>query len=277
MGFDGLPIYIVKHLQTIAKKEGFVDGYDVKHAAGSNVGDGFASTLLSVKLVGNRKKEPHSDPEPDELALMCKLQPSNAARNENFNLETLFKREVYMFAELLPALVVFQKSHQVPLDVAFTSFPKCYAAFHEDGSNESVIILEDVRPAGFEMWKKSVPTDYHSCRLVMEQIGRLHGLSFTLRDQQPDLFREFQELPNHYLNLVTSPGFASIINTSIENAMTIMDSSEDVDFLEHLSKNSNEIFTNGMDKELLGKYGVISHGDCWINNIMFSMDKVSIV
>lgn len=275
MGFDGLPSYVVDHLQRIAKEKGFEDGYDVKHEAGSNPDDGFMAKLVSIKLVGNRRKEPNGDLQMDEFAVVCKIQPTSPVRQRSFGSELVFQREVYMYNVVLPALVEFQKEHRVPDGVAFTCFPKCYASSHVDGNSDSVIILEDLRAAGFEMWDKKRTLDFNTVRLLMEQLGRLHGLSIAFRDQNPKMFRKFQELPKHHVAIFSSPGARSMFQTTYKFAISLMDNAEDVQALERVAKNVVQMYQDGMDEELLGKYSVLSHGDYWINNIMFMMDKVS--
>lgn len=275
MGIVGLPGFVLDHLTRIAQQEGFIDGYDVKHESGSKVGDGCMATMLAIKLSGYRRKEPTSELEMDELALVCKVQPSNVARQENFSSELVFRREVYVYTKLLPALVAFQKLHGIPDREAFTGFPKCHAAFHEDGNSESLIIMEDLRAAGFEMKDKTKPTQFQNVSLLMQQIGRLHGLSFAIRDQNPRLFLEFKDLPPILIESFTTPGVTSIIQATYANAIALMDDRQDVEDLTSLGKNFTQIFAGSLDAELLGEYGVVGHGDCWTNNTMFQMENVS--
>lgn len=276
MVFDGLPVFVVDHLKRIAKKEGFVDGFEVKHESGSNVGDGFMATMLSIKLIGYRRQAPSGDLELDELALVCKLQPSNVARQENFSSDRLFRREVFTYTTILPVLMGFQEQHGVPEDQAFAGFPNCFAAFHEDGSGESVIILEDLRAAGFSMWNRKKPMDLKAVSLLMEQIGRLHGLSLAFRDQNPEMFKIFQDLPPIMVEISLKPGLAAMVQTNFTKIISLMDNDEDVESLEQLSKIWKQVFKAETNAKLIGQHGVVSHGDCWINNTMFFMDEVSI-
>lgn len=277
MESDGdLPRYVVDHLHRIARQEGFVEGYDVTHKSASNLDDGFMAKLLSIKLIGFRQTELNCDPKWCELALICKIQPTSETRRKSFGSALVFQREVHMYQEVLPALVAFQEEHGVPADTAFTCFPKCYAAFHEDGSSESVIILEDLRASGFVMWDKRNPVDFESVRLLMEQIGRLHGLSIAFRHQNPTLFQQFQDLPPSFVTIFSSPGVQSMMQSTFDFAISLMDNAADVADLKRLARDIVQIYRDGMDGELLGKYGVVSHGDCWINNNMFVMENVSL-
>lgn len=270
MNIEGVPSFLVPYLQRIAKSEKFADGYDVKHEPGSKSGDGYMSTMLSIKLIGFR----HGDLKLSELPLICKLQPENVDRQENCASDLIFRHEVRMYNEILPALIQFQNGHNIPNEFAFTSFPKCYAAFHKDGSSESVIIMEDLRAAGFEMWHRKKPTDFASSRLVMEQIGRLHGLSLAIRDQKPDLFQEFHQLSPVLTGFFAAPGVALVIKSSFTQAIALMDNSMDKEAVERLGHDFKQICLDGLDVDMLGNYGVLCHGDCWINNMMFAMEKV---
>lgn len=274
MGFDSLPAFVVHHLQCIAVNEGFAEGYDVKHESGSRVGDGFSGLMLAIKLVGYRRKEPNDDLKLDELSLICKLQPATAAHRKSFNSELMFQREVYMYSKLLPAFEAFQKERKVSEEIALTCFPKCYVAFHEDGNSESIIVLEDLRAAGFEMWEKQKPTNFEIVRPLMEQLGRFHGLSFAVRDQNPEMFKVFEELPKQMVKIFTSPGVAAMFGASYSDATSLMDNAEDIAAMKQILKDVGPILRDGLDAELLGNYGVVSHGDCWIFNMMFMLDNV---
>lgn len=269
MGFDYvLPDFVGAHLDRIAKAEGFAEGYDVKHESGSKVGDGFNASILSIKLIGYRNLVL------EELALICKLQPGNVDRQGSFGSAAIFRQEVSMYKDLLPCLISFQEKHGVPKEVTFTGFPKCYSAFYEDESSGSVILMEDLRAAGFEMWDKKMPTNFEIVRLVMEQMGRLHGLSMTFRDQKPELFQNFQQMATNIIDFFAAPGVKMIIQSSFKQSISMMTNNQDVEAIERLAKNFKQIYLDGLDANLLGNYGVLSHGDCWINNMMFAFEKV---
>lgn len=247
MGFDGLPSFVVQHLLRIAHEEGFSEEYDVKHESGSKTGDGFMSSLLSIKLVGLRRQKASSKLELDELALICKLPPNNVTRQENFVSERIFRQEVYVYNNVLPTLTAFQEECKFPKEYLFTCFPKCYVAFHEDGNSASLIILEDLRAAGFEMWDRTKPTNFEGSRLLMEQIGRLHGLSIAIREQKPDVFQKLRDLPPIIFEYASSQGIASVVESSIERTISLAENSQDMEIIERLVKNWKQNLKDGVD------------------------------
>lgn len=180
-----------------------------------------------------------------------------------------------MYNEILPAIVAFQKECGFSQKDLFECYPKCYVAYYENDSRESLIILEDLRAAGYEMWKKNTPVTFESVCLLMEQIGRLHGLSFVIRDQKPDLFQQLQDLPSMIHEFLTSRGMSFIMDSTFLQTISIMENSKDMDSIKRLAKDWRQILLEGIDSELLGKYGVLCHGDSWLNNMMFSMENVS--
>lgn len=129
MGFEGLPKFVVKHLQNIAQSEGFVERYDVEQKSGSNVGDGYSATLLSIKVIGYRRKAANTEPELDELALVCKLQSDNVIRKELFKPDRLFRQEIIMYNDILPALAGFQSKHENPINGFTDCILKCYLGY----------------------------------------------------------------------------------------------------------------------------------------------------
>lgn len=57
-------------------------------------------------------------------------------------------------------------------------------------SISQVICLEYLRPKGFVMRDRMEPLDLAHTSLAFRALGRLHALSFALRDQRPDIFGE---------------------------------------------------------------------------------------
>lgn len=180
-----------------------------------------------------------------------------------------------MYQNVLPALIDFQAKHGVADAVAFNCFPKCYVAFHEDGNSESIIIMQDLRQAGYQLWDKRKQTPYESVRLLMQQIGRFHGLSFAIRDQNPQLFQEFQDMAPILVEICSTSGLAAMINSCHTKVISLLENPEDVEAMQSIAKNWKQIFLDGVDADLLGQFGVVNHGDCWSNNMMYVLEKVS--
>ena len=71
----------------------------------------------------------------------------------------------------------------------FHEYPQCYRTVDEE-PNEC-LLLEDLSVHGFTIINRhtdEVTADH--VRLVMKTLGKFHAISFALKDQQPDTFKE---------------------------------------------------------------------------------------
>lgn len=141
------PEYLTEYLNKIAKDEGFVE-HTLHYESGSNHGDGFIAAMLAVTIKGKQMVDIENE---KELSLMCKLLPDNKARREFFNSPMLFEREVFIYNDVLPMFTKFQIERNVSVADGFFQYPKCYLAVADAARDHYVIIMENVKVAGYEL------------------------------------------------------------------------------------------------------------------------------
>lgn len=271
-----LPEFLVKQFAVIAKDNGFTE-YTLEQEAGSKHGDGFIATMMSIKLRGTRSIDGQDNH--DELHLICKLLPDNAARVELFNSSALFGREVLMYNTFLPILIDFQAEKGLTEENGFFDFPKCYFAASNVELGQHVIIMDDLRSQAFSLWDKTKPIPFENVRLLMIAMGRFHGLTFALRDQHPDVFRPFEKMPDVMLEaLDRSANMKEIVQTSLTRTITMLYAKPDeLKRIQYIRDNWVQEIHDCLDLHLSGRFGIINHGDCWNNNMMFLNNEVSIL
>lgn len=253
-----LPSHLIPIFGEIAKNEGFTD-YNLEITSGSNEGDGMVAEILSVTIKGSKK----------ELNLIVKLPPTEG---RFYDVMELFERENFFYKEIVPAFENFQKEREIQFADGFFSYPKCFYASVEREINQAAIIMEDIRKNGFLMGNKSKPVDFSHCRILMIQLGRLHAISFAMREQQPELFNRLKNIPDLLSKVMMHDVMKPINLINCEKASKLFNSDEEfknekfVKFSENLWSKVSKC----LEPEIAGKYAVIGHGDCWINNMMFS-------
>ena len=150
MATNNIPQYLLNHFSKIAKDEGFTE-YSLEQAAGSQHGDGFVASMLSVTINGQRKIKNSDVLQWDKLSLICKLCPDDKIRQEQFCTQEIFECEVFAYNELLPVLRNFQEKVGLTEENGFFAYPKCYVATSDVDSGETVIIMKDLRSNGFAL------------------------------------------------------------------------------------------------------------------------------
>lgn len=269
---DKLPQYVFDLVNKIAKIEGFTE-FSIEMKPGSEKGDNFLGILTSTVISGKRDKAIGDE----KLHLLCKVAPTNPARRKEFRSVSQFKREALMYKKILPQFAEFQREKGLSANEGFSAYPKCYEAIADEISDQFVVIMEDLRPQGFVMWPKwrGTPLDHES--LVLEQLGRLHGISIALKDQRPDIYEDLKSVHDVCLGFFENDSMIGVMNAAFDRAIGVLDNEEHKRIMEEAKMNGQKSF----EKCFIGgggeAFGVIGHGDCWTNNMLYRYkDEVSI-
>lgn len=265
-----IPDYLHRLLETIANREGFTDGFNIVSRSGSNVGDGYQGILISVVISGSRNDNSNED-----LVLICKIAPLSEMRKRIA--VNQFKREITGYEQFLPALVKFQKEKGISETDGFFSFPKCYGTYADDEKFEFAIVLEDLRNRGFRMWNKYKSIDFKHVQLALIELGKLHALSFALRQHQSEIFAQFQQLKSAmYKSLYEYPGSTTFFERNFDRAIQALHPNEDTEEIKKITflrNNFKDIFRLSVSGANAEPFTVFCHGDFWNNNMMFQYDS----
>lgn len=179
---------------------------------------------------------------------------------------------------MLPFLRQFEQSKGVIIEEnGFNVYPKCYRTIDTD-LNECVL-LEDMSVRDFSIidrYTEEITPDH--VRLVMQTLGKLHAISFALKDQQPKQFEKLTSNLSEIFIRRDDERFRGYFNTLIQSVKDAVSGEEDAHLLEKITKfydrDAIDIAADCLDLNLTGTtYAVISHGDAWQNNTMFRYDN----
>lgn len=254
--------YMLDCLDKVAVSEGFED-YEVVIDHGAAIGDGFVGLICKATI-----QEKNSD---KELIVVMKIPPYNVAKRTTFGAMRLFKREVFIYTEVLPEFVKIQKEKEIKESIGFYNFPKVYFAEFNEEKDDAIIIMEDLREGGFRMWDKFEPTNFEHTKLVMAALGRLHAISFALKVQKPELFEKFKALEDFLSERMTDDNTIVMLEAQIASAVETLDT-DDIDGRSRalkLKESLREKLRSCGNSALAEPYAVVNHGDCWSNNFMY--------
>lgn len=256
--------YMTESLDKVAIAEGFKN-YDVKIDHGSAIGDGFVGILFKATV-----REIDSD---KQLTVVIKSPPESQARRVDFGAMQLFKREVYVYSELLPEFVRFQEERKISKSLGFFDFPKCFFAEYNEEKDDSIIILEDLRESGYKMWDKFIPIDYEHTKLAVTALGKFHAVSFAMKEQQPEMFKKFQQLSDYMSEKFSKAdeNFVKMTMMNIDQAANTLDSADVKrrNKVLRIKEDLEQTLKDMVDTKFTEPFAVVSHGDCWSNNFMY--------
>lgn len=258
-----LPPAIEKLLHEIAQTEGFTN-YKFELGSGSERGDNYSGVIVSVKVIGDRVED--GAVVTGTLSLICKIAPESKQRRDVLRTVTAFEREIYMYTRVLPTFVKFQQEKGLTGDESFMSFPKVYAWTVDKVNDTYALIMEELRSKDFVMWPRNIPVTLDHEELLFKQLGRFHGVSFALKDQRPEVFEEFKNLEDTFIDWIETGFIGKLIDEAIEMAINVLEEDEHKNVIKQFRNNYLDTWKK---EKANGKFGVVGHGDCWINNFLF--------
>lgn len=255
-----------KLLEELARTELNSDDVALTLTAGSNKGDNYIGVVFRA-LAECRKTG-------KQLSIIVKLPPQNEARRNQFFARPSFEREICFYTEIFPLLTEFQREKGIdPQDGVngFNQIPRCLQTSLVE--YEEAIFMDDLRDTGFEMFDRHKQQDLQHFRLMMKTLGRLHALSFALKDQRPERIEPYKRMVELFTRRDDDNSMDTWFGMLITRTMETLDEEKEPEVYARTKKTLEGKFidmvkdlTNGENAE---PYAVICHGDCWNNNIMF--------
>lgn len=182
---------------------------------------------------------------------------------------------IFFKFQILPYFRLFQESRHVPRGNGFYEYPNCYKSI-ETNQMES-LFMQDLNEKRFTMINKDDITVEHIL-LVMKSIGKLHAISFALKEQQPEKFEELvSELdePMFKTNYFLDNAPRAVNSAAVDVISSITDE-KDAHLLKSVlklyEKTQYELALECIDGQNAEPYAVVTHGDLWSNNTMFRLD-----
>ncbi|CAH1975012.1 unnamed protein product [Acanthoscelides obtectus] len=173
-------------------------------------------------------------------------------------LDSAFSNEIYFYKTLLPNYKRLEERFSTE---RFDKTPHFY------GANEkcTILVLNNLKLCGYGTHDKQKPLEKQHYDLIFETYGKLHALSFALRELDSDGFLEAKE----FLKVPFVEDFKTKSSAELQEDLTKwMGNSEKLKkVVGNITENLREAYVYAGENE------VLLHGDCWSNNIMFKYNE----
>ncbi|XP_018566820.1 uncharacterized protein LOC108907565 [Anoplophora glabripennis] len=256
-----VPPQIYETLKKVVK--GDINNFEIVIHDANKKGEGFLGDMVFVTLENKQSNE--------VIDLVVKQAFTKQIIRDMTPIRQVFMNEIYFYTQAWKHLNKFQRS--IPMHLQFHKVPKCFTSISEDGSEK--LVLENLKFQKFEMHNKKIPLDKQHFELIFREYGKFHALSFAYKCLYPedyaDLAKGIIDVYSYFMNM---DGFTKSIDAIYDLVMDSLQPRIDDVVIEKFRpyfENHMELFRDSIDCNT--KYSVITHGDCWSNNMMFKYSE----
>ncbi|XP_072386438.1 uncharacterized protein [Diabrotica undecimpunctata] len=238
-----------------------IESFDIQ-IEGNGTGEGYLGEVLFIALTNKSTNK-------TENVVVKQVLGSSVETTINF-MSSTFVNEIHFYEKFIPALQEFQRTY--PGAEIFTHAPKCLASCMEKGKEK--IILENLKFRNFTLHPKKEFIGYKMYEAIFKTYGKYHGASLAFKHHQPEKFLELADgFQNNFKKFVTGGLLKrGILGTSVMIKSILKENQPDLyEKFAPFADNALEKFVNCLDYR--SPYSVITHGDCWSNNMMFKMNE----
>uniref|UniRef100_A0A1B6I277 CHK kinase-like domain-containing protein n=1 Tax=Homalodisca liturata TaxID=320908 RepID=A0A1B6I277_9HEMI len=247
--------FLATALQGEEKEENKISLVDYAVEPATSLGSNYSSYLFRVRVVHTLKDSNQNS----TTCLIVKVPITEGFFKEMSQLVDYFGREPIMYGNRLP--IMFNKiNHEFG--------PK---SFHCPIKN--VLVLEDLKAAGYVVGDKIKQLDYPHCEMVMKTLAKFHATSVACY-QDDEKFLEGICSENFFIDgalpfKLFTEGFMKHYSDALD------DLGVDDRFKEIFHSRVGRLWESGVAACKPKKRGlnVLNHGDVWSNNMMFKYDS----
>ena len=259
---------VQRHLENVLKQRK-ITNYTFEVTSGAVKGDNYMGVIYKavVKALDENGK-------PVRFDWIVKCAPQAKMIRDMMEIGKFYVRESYIYEVFFPTLKNFHLEYGIL--TSFGTTPPLVTTYSV-APNET-IVMEDMKALGYVLRDRKEPLGYNHVRLVMETYGKLHAFSFALRDQRPDEFQDIKSkmidmfyMDEHHLNPMTQ-GHVAMINNKILESLDPVEDRREIEIFKKYSEKLMDELKKVTERATDGKYSVFTHGDCWVNNMLFKYD-----
>lgn len=203
------------------------------------------------------------------LELVIKKGKQNPLLRKVMHTREVFMQEIILYEIIFPLFKKFQEKKK--LSNIFNPLVESYKAIIEE--NTEYIILQNLKAEGYKQYNRKIPLDRNHLEICLKAYGKLHAVSFAVKDQQKLKFEyAVKNLSDIYKNHFKGEVYKTMQPLFVE-LLEILRTEQEI--------NLHAKLLHLMEKESIGDrclkllyeetaVVVLNHGDPWINNLLFS-------
>ncbi|KAL1505451.1 hypothetical protein ABEB36_005019 [Hypothenemus hampei] len=245
-----------------------LEKYELKFCGGTEKGEGYIGDITFVDVLGENR---HGSKV--EYSLVLKTGGQNKTLRPIVRLG--FEREIHVYSKILPAFWNLQDEH---LMKRFQSIPRCYLTMLSD--HNEALVLENIKSLGFKLYDRKQVMTLDHIQAVLKVLGQWHALSFALKEKKPLLLEQLTcNWKCTAAAIFVNSHVGEWINLAQKYLIQTLEVQEELELLHKYKEKTRNQTATDIIKSILSiekHQVVVTHGDCWNNNLMFKYQDFSL-
>ncbi|CAG9835911.1 unnamed protein product [Diabrotica balteata] len=242
-----------------------IETFDIQ-IEGNATGEGYLGEVVFITLTNK------STNKIDNVVVKQVLE-SSTENTMNF-MSSTYMNEIHFYKKFLPGIQDFQRTY--PRAEIFNHAPKCLATCRERGKEK--LMLENLKFRNFTLHPKKEFVGYKMFETIFNTYGKYHGACLAFKHSQPEKFLELANgFQNNFKNFIKAGVLKGAILKMCSMVKSILKEKQPELYEKFIpfADNAVEKFLNCLDYR--SPYSVITHGDCWSNNMMFKINELGAI
>ncbi|GJQ76124.1 hypothetical protein Trydic_g1872 [Trypoxylus dichotomus] len=258
---------IRKYIEELVQAREIVD-YKIDVESGTKKGDNYLGVIAKITITGKK------DDKDINLHWIAKNAPQVKSFRELAGIESIYCREIYVYRELFSIFDKFQNERNILKP--FVNYPKLIGTYLEPF--QEVVIMEDVKFNGFTLRNRKLTLDFEHVKLVLKTYGKLHAISYAIKDQEPELFDRLKKnMVESFVNELPKEAFSAREEQFCARSLEVLDRDPTKYDLERkifskYKERSFDYILETLRRSYEDPYSVFGHGDSWVNNIFYKYE-----
>ncbi|PSN31209.1 hypothetical protein C0J52_25883 [Blattella germanica] len=178
-----------------------------------------------------------------------------------------FEKEECMYKKVLPAIYKIMKSATGRIHPLSARCLPCPV--------EKVIVLEDMKPLGYQMANRHNGLDLEHCKVSVRALARFHAYSLELHRIDPEIMNNYEEtwlVLNEEKREERDKNVELNMNKLVSQIKTWPGFEHYAEKVMKYRHTATEIMAKAVERKE-DSLNVLNHGDFWTNNMMFLYNK----
>ncbi|XP_044758046.1 uncharacterized protein LOC123316125 [Coccinella septempunctata] len=245
-------------------KERAITKYEIHIEGHSGRGENYLGevTFFSVTTSNNGRR----------YDMVMKTAKRSEELRKTMAVESAYRRESLMYSKVIPEIERFLEDANCGVKVVKIDFvPKIFWICDEE--NRETLIMENLKARGFRHWNRRRPMDMNHALFILKHLGEYHATTMAMKVLKPKTFDKFARTMNGiWQEFMEKIDGNTLFVSNLRNAVRCLEEKGNKELADKFKAVEDKVGDIIYGEIPVEDRLVITHGDCWINNILLGYE-----